>query len=204
MTKNPPPLILASSSRVRRAMLEAAGVACRVFAADVDEDEVRQNLGTHDHHGGPERMASALARAKAEDVSRRHPHALVIGADQILALGPEVFTKPAGLTGARDCLLRLSGQTHCLHAAVSLAHAGNEVWCHLGTAAMAMRQLSVGFIDDYLTRAGERVCASVGAYEIEGLGIQLFDRIDGDYFTILGMPLLPLLAELRARGLLST
>ena len=193
-------LVLASASHTRRQMLAAAGLAFRVVPADVDEDALRRVLADHDHHGTPSRMAEELARAKAEEVSRRCPDALVIGADQILALGREVFTKPSDLAAAGDALRRLSGQTHKLHSAVALARGGARIWRHVGTAGLTMRRLSDDFIADYLARAGERVCASVGAYELEGLGIQLFDHIDGDYFTILGLPLPPLLAELRRQG----
>ena len=195
-------LNLASSSHTRRHMLEAAGVAFRVVPATVDEDAIRQSLADHDHHGSAIRMAEVLARAKAEEVSRRFPGALVIGADQILALDRQVFTKPADLAAARDSLQRLSGHTHQLHSAVAIAVDGNQTWHHVDTASLTMRTLSDAFLDDYLARAGERVCASVGAYELEGRGIQLFERIEGDYFTILGLPLLPLLGELRRRGVL--
>jgi septum formation protein len=197
-------LILASGSATRRKMLEDAGLAFRVVPADVDEDDIRDTLVTHDPNSGPVRMAQVLARAKAEEVSRRHPEALVIGGDQILALGREVFTKPADLSAARAALQRLSGRTHALHSAVTLACGGSMAWQHVETARLTMRALSDGFIDDYLARAGERVCASVGAYELEGLGIQLFERIEGDYFTILGLPLLPLLAELRHQAVMSS
>lgn len=197
-------LILASASRARRQLLEQAGLAFDVVPSGVDEDAIRTMLAEHDPHGGPKRVARALARAKAEEVGTRCPGALVIGSDQVLALGGEVFTKPPDLAAAHAALTRLAGRTHHLHAAVSIAVGGHEVWSHLDTAALAMRPLSKAFIDAYLARAGERVCASVGAYELEGLGVQLFDRIDGDYFTILGLPLLPLLAELRARGAMAS
>lgn len=195
-----PELILASGSAARRRVLDAAGVAFRVVPADIDEDAHRRALEQHDPHGGPPRVASVLARLKAEEVSRRHPKALVIGADQVLALGREVVTKAPDLAAARLCLERLGGRTHQLHAAVSLARGGAQVWAHLETASLTMRTLSATFLDDYLDRAGVGICASVGAYEIEGLGLQLFERIDGDVFTILGLPMLPLLAELRRQG----
>lgn len=193
-------LVLASGSAARRQMLEAAGLTFRVVPADVDEDAIRAVLTDIDLDGGPERVAGVLARAKAEEVSRRMPAALVIGADQVLALGREIFTKATDLAAARRALRALSGHTHRLLSAASLAIGGVQVWSHLDTASLGMREISDAFLDDYLARAGDRVCASVGAYELEGLGVQLFDRIVGDYFTILGLPLLPLLAELRARG----
>ena len=189
-------LILASGSAARRHMLEAAGVTFRVVPADVDEDALRVGFG----HVVPEHLAQRLALAKAEEVSRRFPAALVIGGDQVLAVQSTIYTKPANLAAARMALRNLAGVTHDLLSAVCLAQGGKESWRHLGIAHLTMRDFSDAFLDDYLARAGERVCASVGAYELEGLGIQLFDAIDGDYFTILGMPLLPLLAELRARG----
>jgi septum formation protein len=195
-----PDLVLASGSRARRQMLEAAGLTFEVRPTDVDEDAIRSTLGD----AAPEHVAAVLARAKAEEVSRRAPHALVIGADQVLALGRTICTKAPDIAAARAALRSLAGRRHHLHSAVSIAVAGHEVWHHLDTAALTMREFSDAFLDSYLSRAGDRVCASVGAYEMEGLGIQLFERIEGDYFTILGMPLLPLLAELRTRGVIAT
>lgn len=196
-------LILASGSRARRQMLEAAGLAFRVVPADVDEEAHRRAMVEHDVNGGPPRVAQVLARVKAEEVSRRFPHALVIGADQVLALRREIFTKPADLGAARAALEQLAGHTHHLHSAVTLARGGAQIWSHIDSAALTMRALSAAFLDDYVRRAGERICASVGAYELEGLGVQLFERIEGDYFTVLGLPLLPLLAELRRVGQLA-
>lgn len=197
-------LILASGSSARRKMLEAAGVAFRVVPADVDEDAIRASLAANGSDCEPEDVAAVLAQAKAEEVSRRFPGALVIGADQVLALEGEIFTKAPDIPAARVALRRLSGETHLLHSAVSLATAGGQVWEHVDTASMSMRQISDTFLDEYIAKAGERVCASVGSYELEGLGIQLFESIEGNYFTILGMPLLPVLHELRARGILKT
>ena len=195
-------LVLASGSQTRRHMLEAAGVRFRVMPADVDEDAIRTSLGDTDPPASPAALAQALADAKAAAVSRLCADALVIGADQILALGQEVFTKPADLAAARSSLRRLAGATHRLHSGVALASGGQVVWRHVDTASLSMRAFSDGFLDAYLAQAGDRVCASVGGYELEGLGIQLFERIEGDYFTILGLPLLPLLAELRRRGVI--
>ncbi len=193
-------LILASGSSARRQMLASAGVTFAVHPADVDEDAIRATLANPD----PMHVARVLARAKAEEVSRRNPHALVIGSDQVLALGHTIYTKPSGIAEARTALRSLSGRRHHLHSAVVLASNGTRIWDHLDTAALHMRDVSDAFLDDYLARAGARVCTSVGAYELEGLGIQLFESIEGDYFTILGMPLLPLLTELRARGVIAT
>jgi septum formation protein len=195
-------IVLASGSRARRAMLEAAGVVFRVVRPDVDEEAIRLQCQREGMTNGPKVVAQALARAKAEEVSRREPDALTIGADQVLALGAEIFTKPVDVSAARDSLERLAGRRHLLHSAVSLAVGGHERWGHVDTARLDMRIVSKAFLDDYLARAGERVLGSVGAYELEGLGVQLFERIEGDYFTILGMPLLALLGELRAHGAL--
>jgi septum formation protein len=197
-------LVLASRSPARRRMLEAAGLTFRVERPDVDESAIRSTLADFDHYGGAERVARVLARAKGEDVSRRLPGALVIGADQVLALDREIFSKPADMAAARQTLRVLSGRTHRLLSAASLAIDGAQVWSHLDIASLTMRKLSDAFIDDYLARAGDKVCTSVGGYELEGLGVQLFERVDGDYFTILGLPLLPLLAELRARGVVAS
>lgn len=195
-------LILASASASRRTMLQAAGIPFRIVPADVDEEAIRRDLLAKDPDVTASLVARALARAKAEDVSRKHPAALVIGADQVLELGRQIFTKPESMDGARASLRALAGRTHRLLSAVSLAERGVEVWSELDEAALAMRDFSDDFLEDYIAQAGERICACVGAYELEGRGVQLFDSVDGDYFTILGMPLLPLLAELRGRGVI--
>ena len=193
-------LILASGSDTRRQMLEAAGIAFRVVVATVDEDAIRRDLYAADPDTSGTHVAELLSRTKAEEVSQRFPSALVIGADQVLEIGREIYTKPRTIEDARLGLKSMSGRMHRLVCAVSLAKSGSQVWQHIDAASLTMRDFSDEFLDGYLARAGERVCASVGAYELEGLGIQLFERIDGDYFTILGLPLLPLLAELRGRG----
>lgn len=197
-------LILASGSRTRRQMLAAAGVAARAVPADVDEAAIRDTLTANDNRIDPLDIAEVLARAKAQAVSAQHPEALVIGADQILALDERIFSKPDDLAAARLYLRELRGRTHQLHCAVALAHAGDVVWAHGDTAHMSMRAFSDAFLERYLDDAGPIVCESVGAYQLEGPGVQLFDRIEGDYFTILGLPLLPLLAELRGRGVIGT
>ncbi|MGZ5851663.1 MAG: Maf family nucleotide pyrophosphatase [Hyphomicrobium sp.] len=196
-------IILASTSRARREMLAAAGVAFTVEAADVDEPAVRKTLLAAKSAATPPQIADALARAKAEDVSQRHKGSLVIGGDQVLALGTELLTKAKDEAAARATLMKLRGMTHELHSAVALAVDGRVLWTHTGTARLKMRDFSDAFLEEYLTRAGDRVGQSVGAYELEGLGVQLFDKIEGDYFTILGLPLLPLLAELRAHGMIA-
>jgi septum formation protein len=192
-------LVLASGSRSRRQIMEAAGVTFAVAPADVDERAIRETLQTGGNEIDPEDVAEVLARAKAEHISRQHPEAMVIGSDQILALDDEIFEKPADMAGARNHLIKLRGRTHQLHCGVVLAQGGDAVWSHVDTASLTMRDFTPGFLDLYLERAGKIVCESVGAYQLEGLGIQLFERIEGDYFTILGLPLLPLLGALRER-----
>ena len=192
-------LILASGSAGRRQMLVAAGIDCAVIPSKVDEASVRRSLEANGRALDPAGLAQVLARAKAEDVSREHPDALVIGGDQVLALGSAIYEKPRDLAEARRHLETFRGRLHELHSAVALAENGKATWTHTGTASMTMRLFSRGFIDSYLAREGQGVCTSVGAYKLEGWGIQLFESIEGDYFTILGLPLLPLLNELRRR-----
>lgn len=204
MLQDPPLLILASGSASRRQMLEAAGIGFDVEPSTVDEPAVRQSLEAAEAQPlDPRRLAAALARAKAEEVSRRHPHAMVVGADQVLALDGRIYEKPKSLDDARRHLLEFRGRTHALHSAVALATAGASVWQFLDTADMTVRAFSPPFLDHYIAKAGPVICTSVGAYQLEGPGIQLFERIEGDYFTILGMPLLALLAELRRRGVVA-
>ena len=199
-----PPLILASGSRTRRAMLEAAGVRFTVVPADLDEAAFRTGLrdGRPDADGAT--VAEALARAKAEAVSRRHPDAVVIGADQVLTLGTDIVEKAPTVEKVREQILRLRGRVHELHSAAAIAIGGTARWSHTDTATLAMRRFSVTFLDRYLAAVGDRACDSVGGYQLEGLGIQLFEEIDGDFFTILGLPLLALLEELRLREILDT
>lgn len=191
-------LVLASASPFRRRMLEGAGLSFEVVAADVDEAEIKRNL--LQSGSTPSGIAQALAAAKAQSVSARLTEALVIGADQVLVLGKELFSKPADAPEARKQLLRLRGKLHHLHTAAALAAGGKAVWSHVETASLTMRLFSEAFLAGYLAEVGDRVRHTVGAYEIEGPGIQLFERIEGDTFTIIGLPLLPLLAELRVRG----
>jgi septum formation protein len=189
-------LVLASASPFRRRMLEAAGLSFRVVPAEVDEAAIRQRMTSPDLA----HVAETLAQAKAMAVSQAHPHALVIGADQVLAFGDQLFNKPKDLNEARAQLQTLRGHAHHLHTAAALAQSGKILWSHIETARLVMRSFSDAFLDRYLAEMGSRVCQTVGAYEIEGRGIQLFERVEGDSFTIIGLPLLPLLAELRARG----
>jgi septum formation protein len=193
-------IVLASGSRARREMLAAAGVHFTVQAADVDEPAIRAKLRAKDANIEPTRVAETLASAKAKDVSGKQDGSLVIGADQVLALGNELLSKAPSIDAARAALRKLRGRTHELHSAVAFAENGKVLWQYVATARLTMRDFSDAFLDDYLLRAGDRVGHSVGAYELEGLGVQLFERIEGDFFTILGLPLLPVLGELRTRG----
>jgi nucleoside triphosphate pyrophosphatase len=195
-------IVLASASRARRELLAAAGLAFAVDPADVDEPAIKQRLAA-EGNGDPVEVARVLARAKAENVSARHAGTLVVGADQVLALGDELLTKAKDETEARAALQKLRGRTHVLHAAVALAQDGKTVWEHAGTARLTVRDFSDAFLDAYLVRAGDLVTQSVGAYQLEGVGVQLFDAIEGDYFTILGLPLLELLTQLRTRGVIA-
>ncbi|HEX5958500.1 MAG TPA: Maf family nucleotide pyrophosphatase [Hyphomicrobiaceae bacterium] len=196
----PRKLVLASASPFRRKMLEAAGIAFCVAPAQVDEADVKRHLAGRVDPAG---MSEALAALKAEAVSREHPASLVIGSDQVVALGEEIFDKPVDLAAARAQLQRLRGQTHQLVTAVALAMDGRVVWRTVDKASLTMRPFSDPFLEGYLAECGSRLCQIAGAYEIEGRGIQLFDRVEGDHFTIVGLPLLPLLAELRARGVVA-
>ncbi len=162
----------------------------------VDEESVKIRLADHDTPS----LALALATAKAEQVSARHPATLVIGADQCLDSDGRRFDKPADMAAARDQLLALRGRTHHLHSAVAAVIDGRTVWRHVGDARLTMRDFSDAFLDAFLTGTGTDALGSVGAYRLEDRGIQLFSAIDGDYFTILGLPLLPLLDFLRQTG----
>lgn len=190
-------IVLASGSPFRRALLANAGLDFSTVKSAIDERAVEAAITGE---VTPEDVASILAEAKALDVSERHPEALVIGSDQTLSLGDEIFHKPADMEGARRQLLKLSGKTHSLNSAIVLAQGGETLWRHVGVARLTMRKLEPAFVGRHLARVGAKALESVGAYQIEGEGIQLFDRIEGDYFTIVGLPLLPLLAALRERG----
>jgi len=191
-------IILASSSPFRKALLVNAGVTVDAVPASVDERALEAPL--QGSGVSPEDVALVLAEAKAVDVSEKKPGALVLGCDQTLSLGDEVFHKPADMEGARRHLLALSGKTHQLNSAAVLVRDGAVLWRHVGIANLTMRKLDPAFIGRHLARVGDKALASVGAYQIEGEGIQLFEKIDGDYFTIVGLPLLAVLAELRKLG----
>ncbi|MEP9387103.1 Maf-like protein [Mesorhizobium sp. KR9-304] len=191
-------IVLASGSQFRKTMLEAAGVVVDVVPADIDERAVEQTLeGTG---ASPEDVAQVLAEAKALEVSERQPGRLVLGCDQTLSLGDELFHKPKDMEDARRHLLKLSGRTHQLNSAAVLARNGEALWRDVGIARLTMRKLEPAFIGRHLARVGPMALNSVGAYQIEGEGIQLFEKIEGDHFTIVGLPLLPLLKELRELG----
>jgi septum formation protein len=196
----PHPLVLASRSAARRALLEAAGIPVELHPADLDERGLEAGAAAQT----PGAIAALLARTKALFVARSYPGRLVLGADQTLALGVKRFAKPADRTAARAQLQALSGQTHELHAAIAFAQDATVQFEHAGVARLGMRVLSDQFISLYLDAVGDAATASVGAYQIEGLGLQLFERVEGDYFTILGLPLIPALEFLRQRGCLAS
>jgi septum formation protein len=179
-------------------MLVSAGVDLEAVPSEIDERAVEAPL--QDSGVSPEDVAVILAEAKALEVSERRPGALVLGCDQTLSLGDEVFHKPADMEGARRHLLALSGKTHQLNSAAVLVRNGEVLWRHVGIANLTMRKLEPAFIGRHLARVGDKALSSVGAYQIEGEGIQLFEKVEGDYFTIVGLPLLPLLSELRRLG----
>ncbi len=194
-------LVLASGSQTRHRLLKAAGVSFEVVTPQVDEAVVREAVKTGAGGVEPADVAEILARAKAEEVSARHPDAVVIGADQILSCDDEIFSKAETIDDARATLLKLRGRTHELHSAVAIAEDGETTWTMVDTAHLTMRAFTPACLGQYMVQAGAGVLDSVGCYKLEEAGIQLFERIEGDYFTILGLPMLPLLAELRGRKL---
>jgi septum formation protein len=192
------PLILASQSRARQALLANAGIDFEAVPADIDERALQKASGL----SAPGEIAAFLARAKALAVSQQKPGKFVVGADQTLALGMRLFSKPANRSQAAEQLRALAGHSHELHSAVAVAREGKILFDHVAIARMSMRRLGEAEIEAYLDEAGEAVTSSVGAYQLEGLGVHLFESIEGDHFTILGLPLLPLLAFLRSERLL--
>lgn len=194
----PNTLILASGSASRRRMLEAAGLSFDIEKPRVDEEAVKASLRAEGVK--PRDQADALAEVKALSISNRRG-GFVLGADQMLAVEEDVLDKPASRAEARAHLMRLRGRTHMLISAAVLAVNGAVVWRHIETPRLKMRAFSDAFLDSYLDAAGEAILSSVGAYQLEGLGAQLFERVDGDYFAVLGLPLLPLLAYLREHGI---
>ena len=191
-------IILASASSARQAILKNAGLTAESLPANIDERAAEQPL--LQSGAGANDIAQALAMIKASHVSQQRPADLVIGADQTLEIEGERLTKPADMAAARRQLLKLSGKPHRLHSALACCRRGAVIWQHMETVTLTMRPLTPQEIGRYLAKVGETALASVGAYQIEGPGIQLFERIDGDYFAILGLPLLPLLTFLRTQG----
>ena len=193
----PQPLVLASKSDIRGKILAAAGLRFEIRPAQVDERAVEAKAGVLEAAAA----ARLLARAKADAVAATLPGRLVLGADQTLARGETRFSKPANREAAADQLRSLRGRTHELHSALALVRDGEALFSCVDSARLTMRDFSDHFLDDYLAMAGRAATQSVGGYQLEGIGIHLFERVDGDYFTILGLPLLPLLAFLRQSGL---
>lgn len=198
LMRDAPPVVLASTSFSRRQLLEGAGVHFDAVAPEVDEAAVKHELAAAD--GAT--LAMVLADRKALDVSARRPGAMVIGGDQTLDCGGRLFDKPADVEAAREQLRALRGRLHTLQSAVSVAHDGAVAWRHVASARLTMRDFSDDFLSRYIDVSRDWLTSSVGAYRLEGPGAQLFERIEGDYFTILGLPLLPLLGWLRQAGIL--
>src|ERR1044072_761359 len=192
------PLVLASQSKVRRAMLEAAGIPVEARPAHLDERGIGQGVA-----GGPAEVALTLAREKARTVAAMSESGTVVGCDQTLALGERRFDKPADRAAARAQLMTMRGKLHELHSAVAVCRNGSVTFTHVAVARLTMRDFSDHFLEAYLDAAGSAVTGSVGAYQLERTGIHLFDTIEGDHFTILGLPLLPLLGHLRETGALA-
>lgn len=193
-------IVLASTSQTRQQLLNRAGIS---FVSDAPRVDERAVSASHPDWL-PVEMAVGLACAKAIEASNRHEHALVIGADQVLAMGSRTFSKPRDQEDCRSQLMELRGKTHCLISGVVAARDGQTLWSHYDEAWLTMRSFSDSFLDTYLHQTGADCVSSVGGYKIEGLGVQLFDRVDGDHFTILGLPLLPLLSFLRRSGEIPT
>jgi septum formation protein len=191
-------IVLASRSEIRRRLLESAGIKVRPVPSCVDESVIKRTFG----HISGAKLASALAAAKAEAVSLRHPAALVIGADQLLLLDERQFDKPRDLKEAAVQLALLRGKTHQLITAIAVARSGAVVWTDCAIAKLSMRHFSDDFLNAYIISMGKDALTSVGAYKVEGRGVQLFHKIEGDYFAILGLPLLPFLSFLRREGCL--
>lgn len=197
-----PTIVLASGSAIRRQMLEHAGLDFEVEVSDVDEAVVREALSEDDLLIEPGDLAEVLARAKAEDVARKVDADIVIGADQVLSLEGETYTKATSIAAARRQLLAFRGKAHQLHSAVAVVRGEALHWAHVEEVTVTMRDYSSGFVGRYLAAVGDEALDSVGCYKIEGAGIQLIEKVEGDYFTILGLPLLALLGELRRMGVL--
>ena len=197
--RGPKALILASQSGAREMLLANAGIEFEAVPADIDERAIQQNSNIT----APDKIAGLLAREKALWISRRRAGKYVIGADQTLALGNRLFNKPGSRAAAAEQIRAMSGQTHTLHSAIAVALDGKIIFETIAIARMTVRHLSNDDIEAYLDAAGDAVTQTVSAYQLEGLGVHLFERIEGDHFTILGLPLLPLLGFLRSQHLLA-
>lgn len=195
-------LVLASTSATRRMLLEAAGVPVEPVAARVDEEGVRRALEAEG--ATPRDVADTLAEMKARKVAERRPDAMVLGCDQVLEAGRKVFAKPETPEEARAQLMELRGKTHRLLSAAVIYDKGEPVWRHVGEARLTMRGFSDAYLDDYIARNWDSIRHSVGGYKLEEEGVRLFERVEGDHFTILGLPLMPLLAYLGVRGIIPT
>jgi septum formation protein len=195
---NPLDIILASTSKIRGKILAAAGIKFSVFNSELDEDKAKSSLTDL----SPRRNSLELARMKAEKISRLHPKEMTIGADQVLGFENLIFNKPVSRADAEKQLSMLRNATHTLYSAVSCAIGGAEVWSHCSEARLTMRDFTPEFLSSYMDSSPADYLSSVGAYKLEETGIQLFEKIEGDYFTILGLPILPLLGFLRQRGII--
>ena len=193
-----PPIVLASASAIRATLLRNAGLAVETLPARIDEDTIR--LALEAEGASPRDIADTLAEMKAARVSSRHPQALVIGCDQVLEFQGRAFGKPDSAAALRNQLETLRGQTHRLLSAVVVYQNGQPLWRHVGIARLTMRAVSDAWLTDYLDRNAADLMDSVGGYKLESEGVQLFSQIEGDYFTILGLPLLPFLSWLAQRG----
>lgn len=193
------PLVLASKSEIRRIMLSNTGIPVEIVPANIDERAVEQASPSRD----PGAVATLLAREKARAIAAVRPARLVLGADQTLALGAQRFTKPVDREAAREQLRTLRGKAHALHSAVALIQDDTVLYEHCAVARLTMRDFSDDFLETYLDIAGAAATASVGGYQLENVGITLFDKVEGDHFTILGLPMFPLLAEFRRMGVMA-
>jgi septum formation protein len=191
-------IILASTSKIRREILSAAGVEFSVINSELDEEKAKGSI----KNLSPRQISLELAKLKSEKISRHYPETITIGADQVLGFGNQIFNKPVSRADAERQLTTLRNATHTLYSAVSCAVAGGEVWSHCSEARLTMRDFTKEFLTSYLDGNSGDYLASVGAYKLEKTGIQLFEKIEGDYFAILGLPLLPLLDFLRRRGII--
>lgn len=200
MTIHKPDLILASGSAIRQQLLRNADLQIESIPARVDEDAIRASLGDTN----PRDIADCLAEAKARKISAKHPDATVLGCDQVLDFRRSILTKPSSPDEARAQLRDMSGQTHSLLSAAVLYQGAEPIWRHVGTVRLTMRELSTTYIDAYVDRNWDSIRHSVGAYKLEEEGVRLFTRIEGDYFTVLGLPLLELLSYLSLRGMIDT